>query len=64
MKESQVIAIEQHIRYAIRDAVSRSSRKPLTWGGLAGYDQLKAIAQAIHELPSAIPSKVVGHVVY
>jgi hypothetical protein len=44
--------IEQHIRCAIRDAVSRSSRKPFTWGGLAGYDQLKAIAQALHDLPS------------
>jgi len=32
--------------------VSRTSRKPFTWGGLAGYDQLNAIAQAIHNLPS------------
>jgi len=31
--------------------VNRSSRKPFTWGGLAGYDQLDAIAQALHHLP-------------
>lgn len=47
-----MIAIEQHIRCAIRDAVNRSSRKPFTWGGLAGYDQLDAIAQALHKLPA------------
>jgi hypothetical protein len=46
-----MIAIEQHIRCAIRDAVNRSSRKPFTWGGLAGYEQLEAIAQALHHLP-------------
>jgi hypothetical protein len=43
--------IEGHIRCAIRDAVNRSSRKPFSWGGLAGYDQLDAIAQALHQLP-------------
>jgi hypothetical protein len=31
--------------------VNRSSRKPFTWGGLVGYDQLDAIAQALHHLP-------------
>ena len=31
--------------------MSRSSRKPFTWGGLAGYEQLEAIAQALHQLP-------------
>ena len=46
-----MIAIEGHIRCAIRDAVNRSSRKPFRWGGLAGYDQLEAIAQALHQLP-------------
>jgi len=43
--------IEGHIRCAIRDAVNRSSRKPFSWGGLAGYEQLGAIAQALHQLP-------------
>jgi len=43
--------IEGHIRCAIRDAVNRSSRKPFSWGGLTGYDQLDAIAQALHHLP-------------
>ncbi len=32
--------------------MNRTSRKPFTWGGLAGYDQLNAIAQALHALPS------------
>ncbi len=45
-----MIVIEGHIRCAIRDAVNRSSRKPFSWGGLAGYDQLDAIAQALHQL--------------
>jgi hypothetical protein len=42
------MAIEEHIRMAIRDAVNRSTRKPFQWGGLAGYQQLAAIAQALH----------------
>ncbi len=46
-----MIAIEEHIRRAIRDAVNRSSRKPFLWGGLAGYEQLDAIAQVVHQLP-------------
>ena len=36
---------------SIRDAVNRASRKPFHWGGLAGYDQLEAIGQALHTLP-------------
>jgi hypothetical protein len=32
--------------------VNRTSRKPFTWGGVAGYDQLDAMAQALHQLPS------------
>ncbi len=36
---------------SIRDAANRSSRKPFSWGGLAGYRQLEAIAEALHELP-------------
>lgn len=40
------------MRLAIRDAVNRSSRKPFTWGGVAGYEQLQAIALALHQLPS------------
>lgn len=31
--------------------MNRSSRKPFSWGGLAGYQQLEAIAEALHELP-------------
>lgn len=35
----------------IRDAANRSSRKPFSWGGLAGYRQLEAIAESLHEMP-------------
>lgn len=35
---------------AIRDAVNRNSRKPFFWGGLAGYQQLEAIDQALNQL--------------
>jgi len=38
---------------AIRDAVNRNSRKPFAWGGLAGYQQLEAIDQALTELTTA-----------
>ena len=38
------------MRVAIRDAVNRKSRKPFYWGGLKGYEQLEAIAQALGEV--------------
>jgi hypothetical protein len=44
------MAIEAQIRVAIRDAVNRKSRKPFYWGGLKGYEQLEAIAQALGEM--------------
>ena len=37
---------------AIRDAVNRTSRQPFAWGGLAGYQQLEGIGQALHGVPS------------
>jgi len=40
---------------AIRDAVNRSTRKPFAWGGLAGYQQLEAIDQALTQLTSVCP---------
>jgi len=45
--------VEVQIRLAIRDAVNRASRKPFYWGGLVGYRQLEAIAQALHTTPGA-----------
>jgi hypothetical protein len=50
--------IEQQIRLAIRDAVNRSTRKPFSWGGLSGYQQLQAIDQALTELTSVYPESV------
>jgi len=49
-RDKDLIRIEKQIRQAIRDAVNRSSRKPLDWGGLAGYHQLQAIAQALDQV--------------
>ena len=49
------MAIEAQLRRAIRDAVNRPSRKPFHWGGLAGYRQLEAIAQALHPVSSIAP---------
>ena len=42
--------IESQFRTAIRGAVNRRSRKPFYWGGLKGYQQLKAISQALHSM--------------
>ncbi len=52
-RDRALVTKEEQVRHAIHDAVSRTSRKPFTWGGLAGYDQLDAIAQALHRIPSA-----------
>lgn len=46
------MSIEGQIRVAIRDAVNRPSRKPFYWGGLKGYQQLQAIAQALQQVPA------------
>jgi len=50
-----LMAIETQVRVAIRDAVNLKSRKPFHWGGLKGYEQLEAIAQALAETPSDTP---------
>lgn len=47
-----MIKLETWVRMAIRDAVNRKSRKPFYWGGLKGYEQLDAIAQALGEVAS------------
>jgi hypothetical protein len=47
--------IETQVRAAIRDAVNRKSRKPFYWGGLKGYEQLEAIAQALAQVPRDEP---------
>lgn len=49
------MALEAQVRVAIRDAVNRPSRKPFYWGGLQGYTQLEAIAQALGELAADEP---------
>jgi len=46
-RDPELIALEAQFRRAVRDAVNRGSRKPFYWGGLAGYHQLSAIAQAM-----------------
>jgi hypothetical protein len=49
--------MDQQIRMAIRDAVNRSTRKPFAWGGLAGYQQLEAIDQALTKLTTLCPER-------
>lgn len=43
--------IESQICTAVRDAVNKKNRKPFFWSGLAGYQQMEAIAQALTNLP-------------
>jgi hypothetical protein len=47
--------IETQVRVAVRDALNRKSRKPFYWGGLKGYEQLDAIAQALGEVADEEP---------
>jgi hypothetical protein len=49
-RDQELMKIEAEVRAAIRDAVNRKSRKPFYWGGLKGYGQLEAIAQALGEV--------------
>jgi hypothetical protein len=46
---------------AIRDAVNRSTRKPFAWGGLAGYQQLETIDQALTQLTNMDPQNAYFH---
>jgi len=50
-----LIGIETQVRQAIRDAINRISRKPFTWGGLYGYEQLEAIAQELAKIRGPNP---------
>jgi hypothetical protein len=49
-RDGELVEIEKQVRMSIRDAVNRTSRKPFHWGGLDGYEQLEAIAQALRGL--------------
>ena len=49
--------MEGQLRQAIRDSVNRPSRKPFSWGGLAGYQQLEAISQALEQIPADLPGR-------
>jgi hypothetical protein len=44
-----------HIRQAIRDSVNQGSRKPFSWGGLNGYEQLQVIAQGLDQVQDRRP---------
>jgi hypothetical protein len=54
-RDNRLVALERQLKQAIRDAVNRPSRKPFSWGGLAGYRQLSAIADGIRQLVDATP---------
>jgi hypothetical protein len=47
-------ALETAIREAIRDALTRPSRKPLQWGGLRGYQQLEALHTVLQRIPAEV----------
>jgi hypothetical protein len=36
----------------VRDVLHRSTRKPLQWGGLAGFVQLVALEEVLHQVPA------------
>lgn len=57
------MAIEEQVRMSIRAAVNRSSRHPLQWGGLAGYQQLQAIGAALHSLPHVADTAYLRHLI-
>lgn len=44
--------MEMQLRAAIRDSVNLASRKPFFWGGVKGYQQLRGIAESLHQLAS------------
>ena len=50
LRDEKLVEIESYLRQAIRDAVNRPSRKPFAWGGLSGYQQMEAIAQALYQV--------------
>lgn len=49
-RDPELMAIESQVRMAVRDALHHKSRKPFHWGGLVGYDQMQAIAQALADV--------------
>jgi hypothetical protein len=55
VRDNELVALERQFKQAIRDAVNRPSRKPFSWGGLAGYRQLSAIADGMRQLVDATP---------
>lgn len=54
-RDPLLIWIETKVRQAIRDSVNHRSRKPFTWGGLSGYEQLKAISQGLDQIQETNP---------
>lgn len=54
-RDPLLIWIETKVRQAIRDSVNHRSRKPFTWGGLSGYEQLKAIVQGLDQIQGTNP---------
>jgi hypothetical protein len=54
-RDPWLIWIEMKVRQAIRDSVNHRSRKPFAWGGLSGYEQLKAIARGVDQIQEINP---------
>ena len=62
-RDGELVAIEKQLRLSIRDAVNRGSRRPFLWGGLVGYQQLAAIADALHTLPEEPETSYLRHLI-
>jgi hypothetical protein len=59
--DAELQQVERQVRRALRDALHRSTRKPLQWGGLAGYQQLVAIEEALRAVPAAPETTALRH---
>jgi hypothetical protein len=53
--------VEHQVRRALRDALQRSTRKPLQWGGLVGYRQLAAMEEVLRTVPAAPETTTLRH---
>ncbi len=49
------------MRAAVRDALHRSTRKPLQWGGLAGYRHLVALEEVLRQVPTGSHTAALRH---
>jgi hypothetical protein len=59
--DAELQQVERQVRQALRDALHRSTRKPLQWGGLAGYQQMVAMEEVLRTVPDAPETTALRH---